>query len=65
LINFLERIGWFVFSAILAVVFYLILTPMAFVCRILGANFLDVKIDKKRTSYWISKETRGRKGKNV
>jgi len=41
---------------IMAVIFYLILTPTGFIASLTGKKFLDMKIDKNAKSYWITRE---------
>lgn len=45
----------------LIIFFYLVLTPIGFLHRLFGGKFLDLKIDKEKASYWITrkKEKRG------
>ncbi len=45
-------IGFFMSRVILSVVFYLVLTPIGLVMRLLGKDILDQKIDKSKNSYW-------------
>ncbi len=45
-------VGWFMTRLILSVLFYLVFTSVGFVARLLGKQFLDLKIDKSATSYW-------------
>jgi len=49
-------IGNIIFKAILILFYYLIITPIGFLGRILGKNFLLLKIDKNKKTYWISRE---------
>lgn len=42
----------FVFKAILAVVFLLIVTPVGLLLRMFGVDFLERKIDPGASSYW-------------
>ena len=42
---------------ILTFIFYLIMLPISLVARILKKNFLDLKLDKKRNSYWNARNT--------
>jgi Saxitoxin biosynthesis operon protein SxtJ len=44
--------GWVMTRLILTILFFIVLTPLAFVARIFGKKFLDLKIDKNRKSYW-------------
>lgn len=43
-------------SILLAVIFFLILTPVAVVLRLLGHRGLSLAIDRKRTSYWRKRD---------
>ena len=46
--------GWFMTRLILAVLFFLILTPMALLLRLLGKDLLNLKLDRNSSqSYWI------------
>lgn len=40
---------------ILAIVFFIMVTPVGFLLRFLGVDFLKRKIDKNVTTYWIKK----------
>lgn len=48
--------GWVMTRVILIILFYLVLTPLAFAARIVGKNFLDLQIDKSKNSYWEGRE---------
>ncbi|MBM3813489.1 MAG: hypothetical protein FJW20_17845 [Acidimicrobiia bacterium] len=41
---------------VLAVMFYLLFTPMGWLCRVLGKNLLGLRADKEQQSYWITRE---------
>ncbi|ESP63093.1 hypothetical protein SMITH_81 [Smithella sp. ME-1] len=41
---------------IMAVIFYLIVTPTGLIASLTGKKFLDMKIDKSAKSYWIIRE---------
>lgn len=41
---------------IMAVIFYLIVTPIGLIASLTGKKFLDMKIDKNAKSYWIVRE---------
>jgi hypothetical protein len=45
-------LGWVMTRVILSLLFYLVITPISLIARISGKHFLDLKIDKSRTSYW-------------
>src|SRR4030042_3153366 len=51
-------LGWINTRLILIIMFYLVLTPMSIVLRLLGKDLLDRKIDKNRDSYWHKKEAK-------
>lgn len=40
----------------LSLLFFLIITPFAFISRLIGAKFLDLKIDPEKNSYWVIKD---------
>lgn len=52
-------LGFFTSRLILYLLFYLVITPIGFIAKIMGKDFLDEKIEKNRKSYWNirSKET--------
>jgi len=43
---------------VLIVVFYLLLTPISFVAKIVGERVIDLTIEKDRQSYWMVKENK-------
>ncbi|MGA3086744.1 MAG: SxtJ family membrane protein [Thermodesulfobacteriota bacterium] len=43
---------------ILAFLYYLVLTPIGLVMRVLGKNPLALRLEKKTGSYWIQRENR-------
>lgn len=49
-------LGWFMTRVILSILFYLILTPIGLIGKILGKEFLDIKWKKKSDSYWLKRE---------
>jgi len=45
--------GWFMTRVILCVLFFIVLTPMALLLKLLGKDLLDMKLDKDSSgSYW-------------
>ena len=48
--------GFVMTKVILSVLFYLVITPISIICRLLGKDILDLKIDKNKKSYWIKRE---------
>lgn len=45
-------IGFVMTRIILFVLFYMILTPTSLLSKFSGKNFLDLEVDKSKTSYW-------------
>ena len=45
-------IGYFMTRIILGVLFYLVITPLGIVCRVLNQDLFNLKIDKTKNSYW-------------
>ncbi len=50
-------IGWFVSRILLSVLFYVILTPLGLISRIVGKHFLELKPDSSMKSYWLKRDT--------
>lgn len=50
-------LGWVMSRVLLSVLFYLVLTPIGFIAKIVGKKFLDIDIKIKRESYWIIRST--------
>jgi hypothetical protein len=50
-------LGWINTRLILSAIFYLVLTPIGLVIRLLGKDLLDRKMDFKAASYWKDKES--------
>jgi hypothetical protein len=49
--------GWVMTRVILALLFYLVMTPIGLVGRLVGKQFVELRFDKSATSsYWIPKE---------
>jgi hypothetical protein len=47
-------------KVILGMIFYFILTPVAFVLRVAGVKTMDLHPDSRRSSYWEVRKARGR-----
>ena len=49
--------GWCMTRIILTVLFYLVVTPIGLLTRLLGKDFLELKLDRSSAvSYWIPRE---------
>ena len=49
-------LGWFMTRVILALLFYLVFTPIGLVIKLTGKNLLDTKFPANRKSYWIDRD---------
>ncbi|MCW8804394.1 MAG: SxtJ family membrane protein [Ignavibacteriaceae bacterium] len=45
-------LGFIMSRVILTILFYLVLTPISFIARIVGKKFMDLKYDKSVNTYW-------------
>jgi len=57
-------LGFFMSRIILTVLFYLVLTPMGLLMRLLGKDLLDQKIDKNKASYWHARDEKRKDAKS-
>jgi hypothetical protein len=48
--------GWIMTRVILIVIFFIVLTPLGLIAKLIGKDFLDLKIDKAKNSYWEVKD---------
>lgn len=49
-------IGWVMTRAILSLLFYLVVTPIGVLVKMIGKDSLDLKFDRNVNSYWIARE---------
>lgn len=49
--------GWVMTRVILSILYYLVFTPLGMALRAFGKQFLDVKPNKAKKSYWNYRET--------
>ena len=52
---FATVLGWFMTRVILSLLFYVILTPIGLIARSFGKQFLNLKMDHSKQSYWNMK----------
>ena len=45
-------LGWFMTHVILSLLFYIIITPIGLTLRLFGKQFLELRWDKSKESYW-------------
>jgi hypothetical protein len=57
-------LGWVMTRVILVVLFYVGITPIALIARLVGKRFLDLGFEPARASYWITRPApdRGKEG---
>ena len=48
-------LGFVVSSVLLTAFFFLVITPIGLVARLLGKDFLRLKLDPRASSYWLSR----------
>jgi hypothetical protein len=46
-------LGWLMSRVLLTILFYFVITPIGFVAKVVGKDFLDINYKMKRESYWI------------
>ncbi len=49
-------LGYISTRVILALLYYLIITPIGIIFRLIGKDLLDMKIEKNAETYWIKRE---------
>ncbi len=54
--KFAAALAWFNTRLLLALVFYLIITPMGLTMKITGSDPMKRKIDKDAKSYWVKRD---------
>lgn len=50
---FSHVMGWLMTRLILGILFYLVITPMGLLGKLVGKRFLDLKFPAKQESYWL------------
>ena len=49
-------LGYFVSRILLTIIFFLVITPMGLIFRVIGKDPMERKLDRKAISYWNKKE---------
>ena len=49
-------LGFVISHVILGLFFFLVITPIGLIARLVGKDFLSLKLDRKGASYWIPRE---------
>jgi len=55
-------LGFIVSTVILTLFFILVITPIGLTARLLGKDFLRLKLDRGQSTYWISRKGRATRG---
>ena len=50
-------LGAIVSPVVMGVVFFLVVTPIGLIMKIMGKDLLNKKYDKKKRTYWIKRDT--------
>lgn len=53
--GFAFAMGWVVSRVILSLMFFLIIFPIGLAARLMGKEFIDLDMRKKKDTYWIKK----------
>ena len=56
IIKITEPLSWIMTRVIFFIFFFIIVTPIGFLIKLLGKDLLHVKIDKNASTYWQKKE---------
>ena len=51
-----DVVGQVITKFLLSIIFFIIITPIGVIMRVLGKDTLDKNIDKKKESYWVSRD---------
>lgn len=52
----MDRIVNFILKAFFFIIFFLIVTPLGVLLRLVGIDYLQRRFDNKKKSYWIDKD---------
>ena len=62
--TFAVILGWIMTRVILSLVFYGIITPIGLLSRLVGKEFLNLKLNKKENTYWNNRRKHSLKKAN-
>ena len=54
-------LGFIVSGILLTLFFFLVITPIGWVARCFGNDFLSLKLDRRTPSYWLPRERKTKK----
>ena len=55
-IKFGEILGLIIAPIVMGIVYFIILTPISLIVRVLGKDLLGIKLNKKIDTYWIKRK---------
>lgn len=55
-VKFGELLGIVIAPIVMALVYFIVLTPVSLIVRIFGKDLLGLKFSKKKESYWINRK---------
>ncbi|VAX18789.1 hypothetical protein MNBD_NITROSPINAE04-2486 [hydrothermal vent metagenome] len=58
-VKFAMALAWFNTRLLLAMVFYLVITPIGVAMRLFGKDVLDAKIDREAPTHWKKRKPHG------
>ena len=61
---FADILGWFMTRFILSLLFYLVITPIGLVLRIMGKDLLELRKEEIQDSYWNMRESEKEQNQN-
>jgi hypothetical protein len=53
-------LGWVMTRVLLIIIFYIGITPVALIARLVRKRFLDLEFEPERESYWVKREPHDR-----
>lgn len=53
--GFAFSLGWIMTRILLSLIFYIIITPIGLILRLMGKDFLNIRAHKQVDSYWIKR----------
>ena len=56
--------GWFMTRLILTILFFLIITPLGFIAKVARKDFLEIKHNDSKKSYWNNRNSYMEKNQN-
>ena len=59
---FANILGWIMTRVILSLLFYMIITPIGFISRLFGKQFLELKWNRTNRTYWNYRSDKPEKG---